>query len=117
MTGEPVLPARTANQYLARYWFGHAIYRSMINRMTGEPVLPARTANQYLARYWFAVRAGKTGLPVMRFITTVESDIIARVPLATPTMQAVQGSWMGLVTRRAVGVWVLVLGKTFLNTS
>jgi hypothetical protein len=21
MTGEPILPARTANQYLARYWF------------------------------------------------------------------------------------------------
>jgi hypothetical protein len=25
--------------------------------------------NQYLARYWFAVRAGKIGSPVMRFIT------------------------------------------------
>jgi hypothetical protein len=21
LTGEPILPARTANQYLARYWF------------------------------------------------------------------------------------------------
>jgi hypothetical protein len=40
----------------------------MINLMTGEPILPARTANQYLARYWFAVRAGKIGSPVMRFI-------------------------------------------------
>jgi hypothetical protein len=28
-----------------------------------------------------------------------------KVSLATPTMQAVQDSWMGLVTRRAVGVW------------
>jgi hypothetical protein len=43
LTGEPILPARTANQYLARYWF-------------------------YLARYWFAVRAGKIGSPVRRFI-------------------------------------------------
>jgi hypothetical protein len=33
--------------------------------------------------------------------------VIAEVPLATPTMQAVQGSWVGLVTRRAVevGLW------------
>jgi hypothetical protein len=53
MTGEPILPARTADQYLA----------------TGEPILPARTADQYLARYWSAVRAGKIGSPVMRFIT------------------------------------------------
>ncbi len=48
-----------------------------------------------------------------------ESEVIAEVPLATPTMQAVQDSWMGLLTQRAVGVWVLVLGKfgeTFLNT-
>jgi hypothetical protein len=49
--------------------------RFMINRMTGEPILPARTANQILVRgqrtrYWFAVRAGKIGSPVMRFITT-----------------------------------------------
>jgi hypothetical protein len=28
MTGEPILPARTANQYQARYWFtSHAIYQ------------------------------------------------------------------------------------------
>jgi hypothetical protein len=47
MTGEPILPARTANQYLARYWFA------------------VRAGNQYLARYWFAVRAGKIGSPVM----------------------------------------------------
>jgi hypothetical protein len=38
------------------------------NRLTGEPILPARTANQHLARYWFAVRAGKIGSPVRRFI-------------------------------------------------
>jgi hypothetical protein len=44
MTGEPILPARTANQYLA----------------AGEPILPARTANHYLAC--------KIGSPVMRFI-------------------------------------------------
>jgi hypothetical protein len=44
LTGEPILPSRTANQYLA-----------------GEPILPSRTANQYLARYWFAVRDGKIG--------------------------------------------------------
>ncbi len=42
LTGEPIFPAQTANQYLA-----------------GEPILPAQTANQYLARYWFAVCAGK----------------------------------------------------------
>jgi hypothetical protein len=40
----------------------------MINLLTGEPILPARTANHYLARYWSAVRAGKIGSPVMRFI-------------------------------------------------
>jgi hypothetical protein len=40
----------------------------VINRMTGEPILLARTADQYLARYWSAVRAGKIGSPVMRFI-------------------------------------------------
>jgi hypothetical protein len=40
--------------------------------MTGEPILPARTANQYLARFWFAVRAGKIGSPVMRFIIVVK---------------------------------------------
>jgi hypothetical protein len=43
----------------------------MINRMTGEPILPARTADQHLARYWSAVRAGKIGSPVMRFINAV----------------------------------------------
>ncbi len=48
---------------------------SLINRKTGEPILPALTANQYLARYWFAVRAGKMGSPVWRFI-------INRVPPA-----------------------------------
>jgi hypothetical protein len=46
--------------------------------MTGEPILPARTANQYLAIYWFAVRAGKIGSPVRRFI-------INRVPPAGGT--------------------------------
>ena len=35
------------------------------------------------------------------------SEVIAEVPLAAPTMQAVQGSWMGLVTRRASGVGLL----------
>jgi hypothetical protein len=30
----------------------------------------------------------------------------AEVPLATPTMQAVQESWKGLGTRHANGVWV-----------
>jgi hypothetical protein len=52
MTGEPILPARTANQYLARYWFAVAQVK-LVHR----------------ARYWFAVRAGKIGSPVMRFIT------------------------------------------------
>ena len=42
---------------------------------------------------------------------TVEAEVIAEVPFATPTMQAVQDSWMGLVTRRASGVWVF-LGDT-----
>jgi hypothetical protein len=46
--------------------------------MTDEPILPARTANQYLARFWSAVRAGKIGSPVMRFI-------INRVPPAGGT--------------------------------
>jgi hypothetical protein len=40
--------------------------------------------------------------------STVETEVIAEVPFATPTMQAVQDSWMGLVSRRAVGVWVFV---------
>jgi len=35
-----------------------------------------------------------------------------RVPLATPTMQVVQNSWMRLVTRRAIGVWVCVIGES-----
>jgi hypothetical protein len=35
--------------------------------------------------------------------------MVAEVPHATPTMQAVQDSWMGLVTRRAVGTsWDLL---------
>jgi len=33
--------------------------------------------------------------------TTLESDFIVEVPVATPTMQAGKGSWMGLFTRRA----------------
>jgi hypothetical protein len=49
LTGEPIFPAQTANQYLA-----------------GEPILPAQTANQYLARYWFAVCAGKIGQILVR---------------------------------------------------
>jgi hypothetical protein len=39
--------------------------------------------------------------------STVESEVIAEVPPATPTMQTVQDSWMGLVTRHASGVWVV----------
>jgi hypothetical protein len=39
-------------------------------------------------------------------IITVETKVIAEVPLATPTMQAGQESWVGLATRRVVGVWV-----------
>ena len=44
---------------------------------------------------------------------TSESDVesVAEVPFATPAMQAVQDPWLGLVTRRAVGVWFLVLGR------
>ena len=40
----------------------------------------------------------------------VELEMIAEVPPANPTMQAVQDSWMGLVTRYASGprVWVFV---------
>ena len=40
-----------------------------------------------------------------------ESEVIAEVPLTTPTMQAVQDSWMGLVTRRTFGLWVVVIGE------
>ncbi len=35
-----------------------------------------------------------------------ESEVIAEVPLAAPTMRAVQDSCMGVVTRRAFRVWV-----------
>ena len=34
---------------------------------------------------------------------TVESEIIAKAPFATPSMQAVQDSWMGLVTGVRLG--------------
>jgi hypothetical protein len=40
--------------------------------------------------------------------STVEPEKIAKAPPATPTMQAVQDSWMGLVSRRASGLWVWV---------
>jgi hypothetical protein len=60
MTGEPILPARTANQYLA-YWF--AVRAGKI----GSPVMLA---------YWFAVRAGKIGSPVMRFIKPKPRDVV-----------------------------------------
>jgi hypothetical protein len=42
-----------------------------------------------------------------------ESEFIAEVPLATPRMQAVQDSWMGLITRRASGVWFFLGGVEF----
>ena len=43
---------------------------------------------------------------------TVEAEVIAEVPFATPTMQAVQDSWMGLVTqiiRRLIPPPVIVI--------
>ena len=43
-----------------------SIYDKSENRLTGEPILPARSANQ--SRCWFAVRTGKIGSPVRRFI-------------------------------------------------
>jgi hypothetical protein len=49
--------------------------KEVINLLTGEPILPARTANQHLARYWFAVRAGKIGSSVRRFINRVPPGI------------------------------------------
>jgi hypothetical protein len=69
MTGEPILPARTANQYLARYWFTVRYCFAVRAGKIGPPVM---------VRYWFAVRAGKIGSPVMRFI-------INRVPPAGGT--------------------------------
>jgi hypothetical protein len=56
----------------------------MINLLTGEPLLPAQTANQYLATYWSAVRAGKIGSPVMRFI-------INRIPRG---IEPQSGAWI-----------------------
>jgi len=38
--------------------------------------------------------------------STVESEVIAEESPATPTMQAVQDSWMGLATRQASGVCI-----------
>jgi hypothetical protein len=55
----------------------------MINRTIGEPILPARTADQYLARYWSAVRAGKIGSPVMRFIKLDGTLFLKALNLAT----------------------------------
>ena len=46
-----------------------------------------------------------------------EPEVIAEVPLATPTMQAVQDSWMGLVTRRPVGVWGFVIVEIWWEAS
>ena len=59
-------------------------------------------------------RAGKcvfiTAVPFTNYKNSREGSpgLIAGVPPATPTKQAVQDSWMGLVTRRAAGVWVFV---------
>ena len=36
---------------------------------------------------------------------TVVPEVIAEVSPATPPMQGVYDSWMGLITRGAVGVW------------
>ena len=44
---------------------------------------------------------------------TLESEVCVEVPFAIPTMQVVQGSWMGLVTRSAVGVGVFDFGTRF----
>ena len=72
LTGEPILPSRTANQYLA----------------TGEPNLPSRTANQYLARYWFAVRDGKIGSPVRDLSGPVrEPSLSAREGFVYPKLE------------------------------
>ena len=46
--------------------------------------------------------------------TVSEPEVITEVPLTMTTMQAVQDSWMGLVTRQASGVWVLVIGHLIL---
>jgi hypothetical protein len=129
MTGEPILPARTANQDLARYWFavradkiGSPVMRFIINRVpraggTAAPSVPIYTSAAYgcalahspqttrevratfyfrlsqtgptalhaqfpsrspvdypIPSLGFAVRAGKIGSPVMRFM-------INRVPV------------------------------------
>jgi hypothetical protein len=59
------------------------------------------------------LRAHPEGLEMLSLAArcaTVEVEVIAEVSLrySGPTMQAVQDSWMGLVTRREVGVWVFV---------
>jgi len=51
LTGEPILPSQTANQYLA----------TPVNQFHRRKT--SQTANQYLARYWFAVCDGKIGSP------------------------------------------------------
>ena len=125
LTGELFLPSRTANQYLARYWFAVHSHgsgnspgftmihpfptlgfdprgtRFMMNFLTGELFLPSRTANQYLARYWFAVRDGKNSSPVKKFISSKRIDFraILRNTLGTPLASLLSSllSWL-LVT-------------------
>ena len=58
LTGEPILPSRTANQYLARYWF------AVRDGKIGSPV-----------RDWFAVRDGKIGSPVR------DLSLFAQIPI------------------------------------
>jgi hypothetical protein len=64
MTGEPILPARTADQYLANFTgakrgpiSGQILVHRREPRTNIWPILPARTADQYLARYWFTGHA------------------------------------------------------------
>jgi hypothetical protein len=45
-----------------------------------------------------------TAEPITKLFAWGEGDDIAEVPLATLTMQGVQDSWKGLVTRRAGGL-------------
>jgi hypothetical protein len=73
MTGEPILPARTADQYLARYWW-----------TIGPRFAPVKLVHRscdLLVDNWSAVRAGKIGSPVMRFIIAHPSTLAKRTPI------------------------------------
>jgi hypothetical protein len=79
-----------------------AFFAGIAPKSTSVPVSPTFVL-------WSQVFPGSVGIRKTLKAVTSESEVIAEVPLAIPIMQAVQDSWMGLVTRRAVGMLVLVI--------